>query len=69
MKQKKDSIEPNVTTDSNARLRHFLTNKKPLFFLFISGKQNHSFIHYNPDYAQSSILSAQFQSKVIRIRI
>lgn len=45
--------------------RHVLTNKKPLFF-FISGKQNHSFIHYNPDYAQSSILSAQFKSKVIK---
>lgn len=27
-------------------------------------KQN-CFIHYNPDYAQSSILGAQFKSKVI----
>lgn len=43
--------------------RQFLTNKKPLFFL--SGKQNRCFIHYDPDYAQSSILSAQFKSKVI----
>lgn len=46
----------------------FLTNKKPLFY-FLSGKQNRCFIHYDPDYAQSSILSAQFKSKVIEIRI
>lgn len=45
-----------------------LTNKKPLFY-FLSGKQNRCFIHYDPDYAQSSILSAQFKSKVIEIRI
>lgn len=43
-------------------IRLFLTNKKPLF---LSGKQNRRFIHYSPDYAQSSILSAQFKSKVI----
>lgn len=34
-------------------------------FIFLSGKQNRCFIHYDPDYAQSSILSAQFKSKVI----
>lgn len=47
--------------------RLFLTNKKPLFYFlfFLSGKQNRCFIHYDPDYAQSSILSAQFKSKVI----
>lgn len=32
---------------------------------FLSGKQHRRFIHYNPDYAQSSILSAQFKSTVI----
>lgn len=41
-------------------IRPFLTNKKPLF---LSGKQNRGFIHNDPDYAQSSILSAQFKSK------
>lgn len=30
-------------------IRTFLTNKKPLF---LSGKQNRCFIHYDPDYAQ-----------------
>lgn len=34
-------------------------------YFFLSGKQNRCFIHYDPDYAQSSILSAQFKSKVI----
>lgn len=43
-------------------IRLFLTNKK---LLFLSGKQNRCFIHYSPDYAQSSILSAQCKSKVI----
>lgn len=46
-----------------------LDKQEAFIFFFISGKQNHSFIHYNPDYAQSSILSAQFKSKVIKIRI
>lgn len=39
----------------------FLINKKALFFL--SEKQNCCFIHYNHDYAQSRVVSAQFQSK------
>lgn len=57
------------TTDSERKTQTFLDKQEAFIFFFISGKQNHSFIHYNPDYAQSSILSAQFKSKVIRIRI
>lgn len=62
-----NSFPPTIDTE---RKNQTILDKQEAFIFFYKWKTKPQFfIHYNPDYAQSSILSAQFKSKVIRIRI
>ena len=71
-KECRHKVLHNITLDyelqsATVHVRHNQTvlDKQEAFIFFLSGKQNRCFIHYDPDNAQSSILSAQFKSKVI----
>lgn len=52
------------TGNPKKRKHKIVLDKEENFILFfISEKQNCCFIHYNHGYAQSRVVSAQFQSK------